>query len=232
MTNSNLVKDQIRHHYGVSPDKIHVIYNSVDHQQFNISAKDRFRKAIRTQYGIGENDLLIFFVGNGFQLKGLPILLEALANLRSGKIRLMVAGSDPIAPYRQWVEQNGLGDATTFLGYQTALERFYGAADLLVLPTQYDPFANVCLEAMACGTPVITTRMNGVSEIIQDGFDGFILNTRNASELSTRIRDFLTLPDKSIMMTHAAEKAKTFTVEKHMRQLINLYNLVCEGKRK
>jgi UDP-glucose:(heptosyl)LPS alpha-1,3-glucosyltransferase len=232
MTNSNLVKDQILHHYGVSPDKIHVIYNSVDLERYNLSVKDRFRNAIRTQYGIGENDLLIFFVGNGFQLKGLPILLEALANLRPCKIRLMVAGSDPIAPYRHWVEQNALGDATTFLGYQTGLERFYGAADLLVLPTQYDPFANVCLEAMACGTPVITTRMNGVSEIIEDGYDGFVLNSRNVVELSTRIRDFLTIPDKLIMMEHAAEKAKTFTMEKHMQQLINLYNLVYEGKRK
>lgn len=232
MTNSNLVKDQIRYHYGVSPEKIHVIYNSVDLERYNLSVKDRFRKAVRTQYGIDDNDLLIFFVGNGFRLKGLPILLEALAHLRHGKIRLLVAGSDPIAPYRQWVEQNGLGNATTFLGYQTGLERFYGAADLLVLPTQYDPFANVCLEAMACGTPVITTRMNGVSEIIEDGYDGFILNTGKAEELSSRIRDFLNLPDKSIMMTRTAEKAKTFTMEKHMYQLINLYNLVCEGKRR
>jgi len=232
MTNSNLVKDQIQRYYGVSPDRIHVIYNSVDHQRFNISAKDRFRKAIRTQYGIDENDLLIFFVGNGFQLKGLPILLEALAGLKNRKIKLMVAGEDPIGPHQRWAQKNGIGDTTIFLGYQTGLERFYGAADLFVLPTRYDPFANVCLEAMACGTPVITTRTNGVSEIIENGCDGFVLNNRDAKELSSRILDFLRLSDRSVMMGQAAGKAQSFTMQKHMCQLADLYTLVCEEKKK
>jgi UDP-glucose:(heptosyl)LPS alpha-1,3-glucosyltransferase len=231
MTNSNLVKDQIRHYYGVSPDKIRVIYNSVDHQRFNISAKDRFRKAVRAQYGIGENDLLIFFVGNGFQLKGLPILLEALSGLQNRKIKLMVAGNDPTGPHQRWAQKNGIGDNTIFLGYQTGLERFYGAADLFILPTRYDPFANVCLEAMACGTPVITTRMNGVSEIIENGRDGFVLNNRDAKELTSRILDFLKLSDRATMGERAAEKAQSFTMGKHMQHLTDLYTLIIKGKR-
>lgn len=172
MTNSNLVKDQIRRYYGVSSDRIRVIYNSVDHQRFNRSVKDRYRREVRTRYGIDESDLLIFFVGNGFQLKGLPILLEALAGLQNRKIKLVVAGNDPIASHQRWAQRNGIGNDTIFLGYQTGLERFYGAADLFILPTRYDPFANVCLESMACGTPVITTRMNGVSEIIEMAVTG------------------------------------------------------------
>jgi len=232
MTNSKLVKDQIRHYYGVSPDRIRVIYNSVDLQRFNISVKDRFREAIRTQYGIGESDRVIFFVGNGFQLKGLPILMEALSGLQNNRLRLVVAGSDPIGPHQRWAQKNGIGDRTIFLGYQTGLERFYGAADLFILPTRYDPFANVCLEAMACGTPVITTRMNGVSEIIKHGYDGFVLNNRDVEELSSRILDFLRLSDRSLMGERAATKAQSFTMEKHMQHLTDLYTLVREEKRK
>jgi len=231
MTNSNLVKDQIRRYYGVSSDRIRVIYNSVDHQRFNRSVKDRYRREVRTRYGIDESDLLIFFVGNGFQLKGLPILLEALAGLQNRKIKLVVAGNDPIASHQRWAQRNGIGNDTIFLGYQTGLERFYGAADLFILPTRYDPFANVCLESMACGTPVITTRMNGVSEIIENGRDGFVLNNRDAQELTSRILDFLRLSDRSAMGERAAEKAQSFTMEKHMQHLTDLYTLVREEKR-
>ncbi len=232
MTNSQLVKDQIRHHYAVSGENIRVIYNSVNRQRFNISAKKQLRKDIRNRYGIGEQDTLIFFAGNGFQLKGLPIVLEALVGLNNPQIRLMVAGSDPADPYRRWSERNGLGSAAIFLGYQKDLVPFYGAADLFVLPTQYDPFANVCLEAMACGTPVITTQMNGISEIIKNGYDGYVLLSRNPQELAARILDFSGHSDKTAFINRAAEKAATFTMDTHMRQLMDLYKMVFEAKRK
>ena len=232
MTNSQLVKDQIRHHYGVSGDNIRVIYNSVDQRRFNISAKEQLRKDIRNRYGIVEQDKLIFFAGNGFRLKGLPVVLEALVGLNNPQIRLMVAGSDPTDPYRRWSERNGLGSAAIFLGYQKDLVPFYGASDLFVLPTQYDPFANVCLEAMACGTPVITTQMNGVSEIIKNGYDGYVLLSRNPKELAARILDFSGHSDKTAFINRAAEKAANFTMDTHMRQLMDLYKLVCEAKRK
>ncbi|MBN1545592.1 MAG: glycosyltransferase family 4 protein [Syntrophaceae bacterium] len=232
MTNSELVKDQIRHHYGVSGNRIHVIYNSVNLQRYNVAAKEQFREEIRPRYGISDQDTLLLLVGNGFHLKGLPVVFEALARLNNSQIKLMVAGSDPIAAYQRWVERNGLGNNVIFLGYQAELERFYSAADLFVLPTQYDPFANVCLEAMACGTPVITTRMNGVSEIIVNGYDGYVLDTRDSQELSSRILDFLNLSDKSMIKNRAAEKAKTFTMDAHMHQLTALYSLVYEDKKR
>ncbi len=232
MTNSKLVKEQICRHYRVSGERIHVIYNCVDLQRYNISAKDRFRQEVRNRYGIRERETLILFAGNGFQLKGLTVLLEALASLGTPQIRLMVAGSDPVDPYRRWSERNGLGSAAIFLGYQKDLVPFYGAADLFVLPTQYDPFANVCLEAMACGTPVITTQMNGVSEIINSGYDGYVLLSRNPKELAARILDFSGLSDKPVFINRAVEKAAAFTMDAHMRQLMDLYKLVCEAKRK
>lgn len=230
LTNSKLVKDQIRSHYQIPDEKIHVIYNSVNTSRFNLTARDRFGDAFRMQYGIKPDHLSILFVGNEFKQKGLPVLIEAAARSGAKNIRLFVAGADPIPPYRRWAEKAGLGEATVFLGYQKDLERLYGAVDLLVLPTRYDPFANVCLEAMACGTPVITTVMNGASEIIKNGREGFVLKTGDADELSARIQDFLAVSDRAAIRQRVAEKATAFTMGNHMRRLFDLYARVCEEK--
>lgn len=230
MTNSNLVKNQIIRYYQVSQDKIAVIYNSVDSERFNPSVKDRFRTAVREQYGVSEDQLLIVFAGNDFQRKGLQVLLEALAKLKKEKIRIIVAGSDPPDRYRRWAIKNGVGNKVVFMGHQKMPERLYGAADLLILPTRYDAFANVCLEAMACGTPVITTKTNGASEIVDNGNEGFVLQTCDVDELASRIRDFQAVSDRSVMERKAADKAKDFTMEKYMHRLFDLYERVREVK--
>jgi UDP-glucose:(heptosyl)LPS alpha-1,3-glucosyltransferase len=232
MTNSNLVKDQICRFYRISPERIVVIYNSVDHQRFNLAVRERFREKLRRHHGVGDPDLLLLFAGNDFQRKGLDILLEAMARVPSAKIRLLVAGSDPIAAYRRRAVQNGLGDRVLFLGHMEALESLYAAADLLVLPTRYDAFSNVCLEAMACGTPVITTRTNGASEIVGNGQNGWLLSTWKAEELAARIRDFMALSDRSPMGQRAVEAAGPFTSERYMERLFHLYEAVLEAKRR
>jgi len=231
MTNSNLVKNQILYHYQVPPEKIAVLYNSVDMQRFNPSVRDRFRAAVRERHGVGEKDLLILFAGNDFRRKGLPVLLEALAKLHHEKIRLMVAGGDPPRPYRRWAAKAGMGDRIVFLGHQKKLERLYGAADLFVLPTRYDAFANVCLEAMACGSPVITTETNGASEILANGIEGFVLESWEADELAARIYEFLTVFHRSAMGIRAAEAAKKHTMENYMHQLFDLYDRLLELKK-
>jgi UDP-glucose:(heptosyl)LPS alpha-1,3-glucosyltransferase len=85
---------------------------------------------------------------------------------------------------------------------------------------------------MACGTPVITTKMNGASEIIENGREGYVLKAGSADELSARIRDFLSVSDRSAMSQRAFEKAKTFTMENHIRQLFDLYGRVYKEKKK
>jgi UDP-glucose:(heptosyl)LPS alpha-1,3-glucosyltransferase len=231
VANSKMVKDQIRHFYRVSSDKIQVIYNSVDTSRFNPAMRDRFINSIRAQHGVGADEWLILFVGNGYEQKGLPMLMQAVAaDIGREKIRLMVVGSDSSKRYRRWAQRLGIAEATSFLGYQKGLERLYGTADLLVLPTRYDPFANVCLEAMACGTPVITTRMNGVCEIIDHGRDGYILERGTGDEIAARIKDFIAVADKSAMRQRAFSTASTLTMGRHMERIMALYTRVYEEK--
>lgn len=226
LTNSNLVKDQIRTHYALPEEKITVIYNSVDTERFNPSRRMDSRQAVCGKFGIAREQKLVLFAGNDFERKGLRILLEALARLKNRSIRLLVAGADPPGRFRKFAARHGILEDVVFIGYQQNSEMLYRSADLFVLPTNYDAFANVCLEAMACGTPVITSRNNGSAEIIGEGVEGHVLHRLNAEELSARILAVLDGNSRR-MGADAARKAATFTVDRHIEALFSAYASVC-----
>ena len=113
------------------------------------------------------------FLGSGFERKGLAFALKALARLKHGT--LLVAGSDRASHYKALAGRLGLDERVCFLGPRRDPERLLAAADCLVLPTIYDPCANSCLEALCAGVPVVTTRANGASEMIQPGTSGVVL---------------------------------------------------------
>ena len=230
MTNSKLVKKQILEYYRMPESRIAVIYNSVDSRIFNPSVKDRFRAAVRQRYGVGQDELLILFAGNDFQRKGLQPLMEAVFLLKDEPLKLIVAGSEPADRYKTWLTGRGLEKTVMFTGHQETLAPLYGASDLFILPTRYDAFANVCLEAMACGTPVITTTANGACEVIDSGRDGYVLHTASAPELARCILKFRAMTDPPAMAARAAEKAHGFTVDRYMQQIFCLYDRVREEK--
>jgi UDP-glucose:(heptosyl)LPS alpha-1,3-glucosyltransferase len=231
MALSQLVKGQIIEHYKMDPGRIEVIYNGVDTGRFNPMVKDRYREPLRKKHGIGEDDTLLLFISNDHKRKGLQTILQAM--LLSGKedIRLMIVGSDSAKPYQRFAVENRLDKQVLFLGPQTDIERYYGAADIFVLPTRYDAFGSVFLEAMACGLPIITTTNSGASELVQEGKDGFILKTREPDELAKRINELLSFPSLRISMGKlAAEKAKNYTIGKHVSKVLELYERVRAGR--
>ncbi|MDL2275186.1 glycosyltransferase family 4 protein, partial [Desulfosarcina sp. OttesenSCG-928-G10] len=204
---SNLVKTQILSHYHVPPEKIVVIYNSVDTKRFNPDRVSGFKNKIRSQFQIKPTEKLLLFLGNDFARKGLMTLLQALVKLKDQPVMLMVAGSDPPGWYLRFASGHGIGEKVRFIGYHAHPEHLYAAADLFVLPTSDDTFGNVCLEAMACGVPVITTRMAGASEVIDPGSTGYVLEAQDPEALSACITTFLQLPEPRAMGAAAAEKA-------------------------
>ena len=109
--------------------------------------------------------------------RGSEYLLQAISllNVRGKRVKLMVVGKDHSAPYKRMSEQLGVAETGRFYrGLLLDIEKYYGAADIFVLPTLYDPFSNACLEAFGSGLPVITTAQNGFSELIEDGLNGFV----------------------------------------------------------
>lgn len=173
-TNSEMVKQEILHYYKVKQEKIHVVHNGVEWQEWQ-SAFDA--TPFSSKWG-----LELLFVGNGFKRKGLLLLLEAMA-LAKKEMHLTVVGKDREQKFFEHVAKE-LRLQVTFVGPQKSVLPFYQKADVFVLPSLYDPFSNATLEAAAMGLSVITTHSNGASEIIQHGQ---ILSTYNPEELALAI---------------------------------------------
>jgi UDP-glucose:(heptosyl)LPS alpha-1,3-glucosyltransferase len=212
IANSCMVKDQIRNHYGVREERMAVIYNGVDLERFS-PRNTKWRDTVRRGLGIPEGSRLLLFVGSGFERKGLGVLVKALSLLKGEDIRAVVIGKGDESRYRDLARQYGVPGGLTFLGARQDIEQFYAAADLFVLPTFYDPFSNATLEAMASGLPVITTRNNGVAELIEEGREGHVLEKLpDPRELADRI--CLSAGDLKSMGERARKKAEGFSIER------------------
>lgn len=219
VTNSDLSKRIIEKSFAFPPERIRVIYNGVDHEQFSPGA----------EAGEESDDVRLLFVGQDFKRKGLAPLLRALAQVRRAVpgCDLRVVGRDRAAPYRRLAADLGVADAVRFEGPTPAIEEVYRAADLLVFPTLYDPFANVCLEALACGLPVLTTTTNGACEVVDEAEDGYVVDGR-ADGLSDRLAEKITrfchldAGARRKMRDAAARKARNFTIEANARAVVEL----------
>ncbi len=164
-TNSEMVREDLLRDYSIDPLKIQVVHNGVDFTAYNASSVKR-ENASFPVYASREAHRFLF-VGHDFKRKGLPLLLRALRRLPEETFRLIVVGSDPhVATYRHWVRKNDLQNNIAFFTEHKDPLPFYREADTLVLPTLYDPFANVTLEALATGLFVITSPHNGAKEIL------------------------------------------------------------------
>ena len=216
IANSKMVRDQIKKHYAVPEERMAVVYNGVDAVRFTPENR-RWRGEVRRSLGIPEDSRLLLFVGSGFERKGLGTLVKALSFLKGEDIRAVVIGKGDEGRYGILAGKCGIPDKITFLGARQDIEKFYAAADLFVLPTLYDPFSNATLEAMASGLPVITTKTNGVAELIENGREGYVLDDPlNPRELAGRIR--LSVGNLKFMGERAGEKAGQFPIERAVRE--------------
>ncbi len=163
---SQMVKDEVVNLYGYLADEIDIVRNGVPLEEFRFEPE--LREKTREDLKLKPDQTALLFAGSGWERKGLLFAIEAAALCGDSKIRLLVAGRGNQRLYKS--------KRVKFLGEVRDLVRVYAAADIFILPTIYDPFSNACLEALACGLPVITTRSNGFSEIIENGVHGSIVD--------------------------------------------------------
>jgi UDP-glucose:(heptosyl)LPS alpha-1,3-glucosyltransferase len=166
IANSRMVKNEIIDLYNYRRDMIEVVPNGIPLDQFQFDAEER--KKARTHLGLEADDVAVLFAGSGWERKGLRYAIRAVEACKSAKMQLLVAGRGNQSRYST--------SRARFLGELPDLRPAYAAADIFMLPTIYDPFANACLEALASGLPVITTRGNGFSEIMEDRIHGSIVD--------------------------------------------------------
>jgi len=191
-------KKDIILHYGASPDTISVIPCGVNLELFRPVDKERAKQ----QLGFNGDGKNILFVGRIEPLKGIDKLLMAMTHLKQQGLRLLVVGGDGHGQYEvERLQRLSRGlriqDSVTFLGVikQEELPFFYSAADVCVVPSYYESFGLVALESLACGTPVVATKVGGVESVIRQGETGYVVIDNAPHRLAQKIALLLSRPN-------------------------------------
>jgi UDP-glucose:(heptosyl)LPS alpha-1,3-glucosyltransferase len=225
-TNSDMVKNEILKHYSTNPEIIYTVHNGVEwndmQQDFDVWEFNQV-ETIR-ELRLNPTCYQFLFAGNGFKRKGLLTLIEALKKLSWSNYQLSIVGNDKdMKDYKSLVHKYHLDEKVKFFGLRKDIRRFYSVADCLVIPSLYDPFANVTVEALAMGLYVISSNSNGGHEVLTPESGTILQNPFNVEELVQHLNTALAHPK-----THKRAKAIRQSV-KHLdfpNQLNKIVNVV------
>jgi glycosyltransferase involved in cell wall biosynthesis len=174
---------------GIRGDRIDVVYNGVDLSLFSRVCEER-RGATREALGVGPDELLILLPGRISEQKNHRLLVEAIPLLAParGRVRVAFAGNELSLEIKgrlvDAIRAAGLEDSFLFLGPRSDMPELYSAADVVVLPSLWEGFPNVVIEAMACETPVVASDVSDNEVIIENGVTGYVFPSRSAEGLA------------------------------------------------
>jgi UDP-glucose:(heptosyl)LPS alpha-1,3-glucosyltransferase len=224
---SQMLVSEITNLYRYSADNIDVVRNGVPLDKFRFDPG--LREQSRTKLNLKQDQIAVLFVGSGWERKGLLFAIEALALCKNRKMRLLVAGRGDARRYKTTRLRFWREEPVHFLGEVVDLTPVYAAADIFILPTIYDPFSNACLEALASGLPVITTRSNGFSEIIDQGVHGSIVdNPANLVALRDAIGFWSDSSRREAARSANIERASQFDISKNVAQTLEILTRAAE----
>jgi D-inositol-3-phosphate glycosyltransferase len=225
--------------YGAPRERITVIPCGVDGRLFYPRNQHDAHERLDLPCG-----RLLLFVGRIERLKGLDTLLEAAAQLVAegghDDLRVLIVGGDiesnradnpELRRVQALTRTLGIADRVDFLGSQPQAELpyFYAAADVTVMPSHYESFGMVALESMACGTPVIASRVGGLASLVRDGETGYLVPAEEPAELADRIRTLLADDDLCLRLgAQAADHARQYRWPRITAQVIDLYHTLIQ----
>ena len=227
---SEMVKRDILKHYQLPEDRVKVVYNGVQLDRFNPSNRKFFRDEIRQQLRIFDEEVMILFVGSGFERKGLEYLIKSVQYMKQKNWRLVLVGKGKWKRYLGFASKENQGKIT-HLEPIDEIEKMYAAADFFVLPSIYEPFGNANLEALASGLPIITSRNCGAAEIITPKKEGIVLEDPSDYKAIADAIDFLM--DSKIresMGESARLLAEKFTQERNASEMLEVYQKLIDHK--
>jgi D-inositol-3-phosphate glycosyltransferase len=232
---------QLRFLYKADANKMVVIPPGVDVSHFYPIPSDEAKMYV----GLKPSDRMVLFVGRIEPLKGVDTLIQAMSCLQLTEerpVHLAIIGGDPSAsPEEMTVEMARLqklcddlsvGQTVVFLGKrdQDRLQYYYSAAEMVVMPSHYESFGMVALEAMACGTPVIASEVGGLAYLVRDGETGFTIPDQEPEALCEKLSWLLN--DRQLhemMSSNAAQYAQDYAWEKIAVQIIEVYKGLLQG---
>jgi glycosyltransferase involved in cell wall biosynthesis len=204
------MKNRLVEKYPFAEKKINVIPNGVDTKLFH----PQKRVDVRQRLGLKKDKFIVFFSGNIWKVKGFDLVVEVANELKKTRagIDFIIAGGfypeiDPL--HKEWKNISPSNMDYVGLLPHRKLADYYAAADIAIAPSIWEePFGMVIIEAMACGTPVIASKIGGIPEIIRDGESGLLIKPGCAEELREKILWCMKNPNAlSVMASNARNRS-------------------------
>jgi glycosyltransferase involved in cell wall biosynthesis len=195
---SNAQKKELKNWYGIKQSKIRVVYNGVDHHIFKQEKSENLKKSLNI-----EGKKIILYVGHFGLRKGISFLLQAISTtIKEEKEAFLICvggtpkwlGTDMYWNiYEEIIKKKSLSNHVKLLGEipHHLLPAYYSLADVFAFPSLYEAQGKVILEAMACKVPVVTTKVGGIPEMVNNGVNGLLVPPKNSIELSQAIINLL-----------------------------------------
>jgi len=217
----------------VSKNKLKVIYNGIDLENFPFR-KLEARTKIRKELNIEENKKILISVGRLHEAKGCPYLIKAMKILKEKypHILLIVLGEGPEGKkIEEQIKELKLEKNILLLGQKENISEYLNASDVFVMPSLWEGLPIALLEAMACGLPVVATRVGGVPEVVEDGKSSFLVELKNPRGLAEKIIKTLEMSEeeRKKMGEHGRKIVeKKFSIEQMVKEYENLYQELLE----
>ena len=234
---SPMIKDHILAWYPeLDSRKISVVLNPADLALYNPENRVRYREAARGRLALSNNEVAILFAGNNFRLKGLEPLINSLALLKATAeptppFRLLIAGNESPARWRRRCRETGVEDRVDFIGHVQSMRELYAAADIFALPTFFDSFSLVVLEALASGLPVVTTKWCGAAFLIAGPETGIVLDDNtDIPALAGALRFYFDAAARAAARAAAPSAVVSCDTETHLDHILEIYRHILKEK--
>lgn len=234
LPNSELSSITLSNCYPYLNNKLMVIEPGIDNKLLSVDLEDK-GEDLRHQLGLSSKDFLILFVGNNFELKGLPVLIQIIACLARQDIHvhLLIIGRGNAERFKRLGYKLGILHRLHFLGpISSGLSKYFSASDMLALLSACETYGMVVLEAMAYSKPVFITDSMGISKTVSRTKCGLVLPQALEIDLATeKLRDMILNEDlRRDMAIRGRAEARSRIWEKVFAQLDEVYTAIFHGK--
>jgi D-inositol-3-phosphate glycosyltransferase len=241
IASTDLEASDVMQWHQVPAEKLHTAHPGVDHHIF----RPNDRESAREMLGLPQDEKIILFAGRIDPIKGIDLLIDAFAQMvatgtpQARSSRLLVIGGDPedkdfwttgeSSKLVQQIDEHQLTDRVSFVRSQphSLLAHYYAAADLVAMPSAYETFGFVALEAMACSACVVASRVGGLQYLIQDGENGRLFEPQNVEELCAIMQELLSDPEQRERLgRRAAESSYQYCWSTQAEKVLAVYRSV------
>jgi len=237
---SSLAAAELTDRYPSINSKVQVNHPGVALELFDKYDRDQCRTEIRARHGLDPDDMVGLFVGMNFEVKGLDYVLDGYARIKQQsseteahgrKLKLLVVGRDDERQYKALAQKADIDQQVIFAGATSEVVPYYLASDFFMMPSRYDTFGLVVLEAMAAGLPVIISENVGARDVVDHGSHGFILPPApSPGDMAAAIID---ITDQKMLKNASRQcraRAEQYSWDKLADTLAGIYHELLTGK--